>query len=127
MTHSHFDTQLDLIEQQFTELRSVVLAAHPQQVQAAASALQQLAVNLLQVADSKEGRAALQGRSRMQRIKSIANAIHPLREGLLRQSAYIDRALEVVMPSAQQQATYASGTPYGAALRQSGTFRVLSA
>ncbi|MBP8053445.1 MAG: hypothetical protein KAY39_01215, partial [Burkholderiaceae bacterium] len=89
MTHSHFDTQLDLIEQQFTELRSVVLAAHPQQVQAAASALQQLAVNLLQVADSKEGRAALQGRSRMQRIKSIANAIHPLREGLLRQSAYV--------------------------------------
>lgn len=52
--------------------------------------------------------------------------LQPLREGLLRQSAFVERALEIVMPAAQQ-ATYASGTRYGGAVRQSGAFRVLSA
>ena len=117
MTNSLLDTQLDLIEQQFNELRSTMLDGNPQQVQVASGALQQLAVDLLQMVDEV---------GRMQRIHLLANAIQPLREGLLRHSAYVERALEIVIPAAQKP-TYASGAKYGGAMRQSGAFRVLSA
>ena len=125
MTNSLLDTQLDLIEQQFYELRSTMLDGNPQQVQVASGALQQLAVDLLQMVD-EVGRSSFQEGFRMQRIHLLANAIQPLREGLLRHSAYVERALEIVIPAAQKP-TYASGAKYGGAMRQSGAFRVLSA
>lgn len=125
MTTSLLDTQLDLIEQQLNELRAVLLDGNFQQVYVASGALQQLAVGILQITN-EVGRSSVQGGSRMQRIQMLSHALQPLREGLLRQSAYVDRALEIVMPAAQH-VTYASDTQYGGAMRQSGVFKVLSA
>ena len=125
MTISLIDTQLDSIEQQLTELGAFLLGGVPHQMQVASHGLQQLAVDLMQIAD-EEGRASLRDHSRIERIKAIANSMQPLREGLLRHSAFVERALEIMMPSAQQ-ATYAKGAKYGGAMRQSGAFKVLSA
>lgn len=125
MTTSLIDTQLDSIEQQLNELSAFLLGGAPHQMQVGSNALQQLAVNLMQIAD-EEGRSSLRDRSRIQRIKTITSAMQPLREGLLRHSAYVERALEIMLPSAQQ-ATYAGGAKYGGAMRQSGAFKVLSA
>lgn len=125
MTTSLIDTQLDSIEQQLNELSALLLGGAPHQMQVASGALQQLAVNLMQIAN-EEGRASLHDSSHIRRIKAITNAMQPLREGVLRHSAYVDRALEIMLPSAQQ-ATYANGAKYGGAMRQSGAFKVLSA
>jgi hypothetical protein len=125
MTHSLIDTQLDLVEQQIGELSAVLLRGDPHQVHAASATLQRVAVDLLQISEDVRLSSLREG-ARMQRIHTLANALQPLREGLLRQSAFVERALEIVMPAAQQ-ATYASGTRYGGAVRQSGAFRVLSA
>lgn len=125
MNHSFIDTQLDLIEQQLCELADVLLNGSPQTVQAASAALQQLAVRFMQMVD-EAGRFGLLDRSRMHRIQVYSNALQPLREGLLRQSAYVERALEVVMPAAQS-ATYVAGTRFGGAMRPSGAFKALSA
>ena len=125
MTHSLIDTQLDLVEQQIGELSAVLLRGDPHQVHAASATLQRVAVDLLQISEDVRLSSLREG-ARMQRIQTLANALQPLREGLLRQSAFVERALEIVMPAAQQ-ATYASGTRYGGAVRQSGAFRVLSA
>lgn len=125
MKISFLDTQLDLIEQQFSEISKVLTDASPHQVQAACGALQQLTVDFIRMAD-EIGRSNLVLNSRAQRIQGLANALQPLREGLLRRSAYVERALEIVMP-ASQQTTYASSAKYGGAIRQSGTFKALSA
>ena len=125
MATSLIDTQLDAIEQQLHELRGFLLDGAPLQLQRASQELQQLAVDLMEIAE-EEGRGGLRNHSRKQRIKAIAISMQPLREGLLRQSAFVDRALEIMMPSVKQ-ATYASGAKYGGAMRQSGAFKVLSA
>ena len=125
MSTSLIDTQLDLIEQQLSEQSAVVLDGNPHQVHIASGALQQLVVDLLQIAGEVK-RSDLRAGHYMPRIQALANALQPLREGLLRQSAYVERALEIVMPAAQH-ATYAGGTRYGGAARQSGAFRALSA
>lgn len=125
MTHSFLDTQLDLIEQQFNEMGAVWGDANPHQAQLSIDALQKLTVDLMQMVD-EEGRSSLLSNSRMQRIQALAKTLQPLREGLLRRSAYVERALEIVMP-ASQKATYAGGAKYGGAIRQSGEFKVLSA
>ena len=125
MKTSLLDSQLDRIELQFHELGSLLLSGNAQQVQLASAQMQQLTVDLLHMVD-EVGCSTVQSRSYLGRLRACAAAIQPLREGVLRQSAYVDRALEVVMPAAQR-ATYASGAKYGGAVRQSGAFKVLSA
>lgn len=66
------------------------------------------------------------------RVKKIAAALGSMRQGVLRHSVAVERALAALVPAAQNN-TYAPNTgaygrqPYGSAGRQSGEFRALSA
>ncbi len=119
------DNQLDLLELQFKEVASALVDGNPDAVQSAGARLQQLAVGLVQMAD-EVGRNRLAAPLRTQRIKALAKGLPALRENLLRRAAYVDRALEIVVPTAPQS-TYVGRNTYGSAVRQSGTFNVLSA
>lgn len=126
MSYSSLDTQLDFLEAQFKELADSLLDGSSARVQSAGAALQKLAVEFVQTADEL-GHAQLLVSNRVLRLKTLASGIATVRESLLRQSAYVDRALELVVPAAQPQATYAGSRTYGGPVRQSGAFAVLAA
>jgi hypothetical protein len=45
-------------------------------------------------------------------ISQLAQRLLSLRENLIRRTAYVERALQVVMPEAQKKPTYLSAGPY---------------
>lgn len=126
MTTATLDSQLDRIEQQFNELSVSLVEGDPRGAEVASEALQQLAVEFLQMVE-EAGRASLQSDARAARIKTLASVFPLLRANVLRRSAFVDRALETLIPNVPQ-ATYAGhAKTYGASTRQSGAFKVLSA
>lgn len=126
MTTAILDDQLDRIEQQFNELSALLQEGDPQRLEIAGEALQQMAVEFLQMAD-EVGRSNLQLNSRAARIKTLASVFPLLRSNVLRRSAFVDRALETIIPNAPQSSYSGPAKKYGAPMRQSGAFKVLSA
>lgn len=126
MTTATLDGQLDRIEQQFNELSVLLLDGDPQGVEDASEFLQQLVVEFLQMVD-EVGRASLLSNARAARIKTLASVFPLLRGNVLRRSAFVDRALETIIPNAPQSAYAGPGKTYGTSMRQSGAFKVLSA
>jgi hypothetical protein len=120
------DTQLDLLESEFNVLAASLLDGKPDAFLAGGSSLQRLAVELAQMANGL-GHAELKSSRRIQRIKVLAGGIANLRESLLRHMAYVERALEIVVPATRDKATYAGSGAYGQPVRQSGAFSVLAA
>ena len=126
MSPNFLDTQLDCLETQVKELSESLLGANPVAVQTCGATLQRLAVELVHLAHGA-GRDQLGYSRRIQRIKALARGMASLRETLLRRIAYVDRALEVVMPVSRDKPTYAGGSAYGQPVRQSGAFSVFAA
>lgn len=126
MSINVLDTQLDCLEKQIKELNESLVGTNPTAVQAGATTLQRMAIELVQMANGA-GRNQLTTPRGLRRLKALANGIASLRETLLRRMAYVDRALEVVMPETRSKSTYAGGSAYGQPVRQSGAFSVLAA
>ena len=126
MTTAILDAQLDRIEQQFNELSALLLDSNPRGIEAASVALQQLAVELLQMVE-EFGHISLQSSARSARIKTLASVFPLLRGNVLRRAAIVDRALETIIPNTPQSTYAGQAKTYGSALRQSGAFKVLSA
>lgn len=126
MPSTPLDTQLDLLESQLNALSLILVDGHPDALQSGSAALQRLAVDLVQVTAGKGLEQLKQPRQR-RRVRVLATGIATLRENLLRQMAYVDRALEIVVPATRDKATYAGSGAYGKPIRQSGAFSVLAA
>jgi hypothetical protein len=126
MPSSQLDTQLDLLESQFNALAASLMDGRPDAFLSGGASLQRLAVEMAQMVNGL-GQAELKTSRRMQRIRVLAGGIANLRESLLRHMAYVDRALEIVVPATRDKATYAGGGAYGQPVRQSGAFSVLAA
>lgn len=131
MTSTHLEHYLDHVEQGFSEAAQALASSEPAGAVVACEALQQLAVSFLQACD-ETGRATVSHPALKQRIQALAIAFPQLQEALRRKAAYVERALETVVPT-EKPSTYAgnagftSGGPYGAAMRQSGNFKYLAA
>ena len=126
MSHASLDIQLALLESQLKELGASLMAGNPTAVQAGGAVLQRLAVEFFHMANGV-GRDQLASPHRALKIKALASNMAAMRETLLRQMAYVDRALEIVVPMTRDKATYAGGGAYGQPVRQSGAFAVLAA
>ena len=116
---------LDLVEQQFNEVSVVLAQCNATQLEVASVALQRLASDLVELLRTASGDTALRS-AIVQRIKALSEGTTVLRTQLHRQAALVEQTLKVVMPSGPAS-TYADGGPYGSAMRQSGTFKVLAA
>jgi hypothetical protein len=126
MSQQSLGGMLDLVEQQFSEVSVVVANGNPQALQQACEALQQLAMQLMQLLDRRDF-AHQRTHAMGLRIQSLAQGIAVVRSQLLRRLAMVDQALTVVVPT-EAQATYGkASSPYGAVARQSGAFKVLAA
>ena len=117
--------QLDLVEQQFDEVFALLLKGESSDFQTSAGRLQDLAINMKQLVDSV-GRQQVKSPLFVVRLRKLSHALPSLREALLRRTAQVERALQIVVPVAAQS-TYGTNGMYGNGLRQSGAFNVLSA
>lgn len=125
MAHISIDSQIDLLEERFKLLAATVVDGSPDVLQSVSSNLQLLAVELKQMVDAG-GRDQLGVLDRASRVRSLVAGLSTVRESLLRQSAYVDRALELIVPGMQKKSTYSGSNAYGAPVRQSGAFTVLA-
>jgi len=125
MTQIPLVDHLDLVEQQFNEVSAVLAQGNAVQLEAASTALQRLASDLVELLRTASGDAAMRS-AIVQRIKALSEGATMLRTQLHRQAALVEQTLKVVMPSGPAS-TYADGGPYGSAMRQSGAFKVLAA
>lgn len=61
------------------------------------------------------------------RLKQIAASMATQREGLIRRSVLVTRALHVVVPATQETTYTQANSPYGRPAKQTGAFKYLSA
>ncbi len=121
--------QLDLVEQQFNEVSAVMVEGIPENIQAASAVFQRLTVDFVQLLEQAGPYAARNvgsNPSLVSRLKSLSEGIAQLRANVLRRAAYVEQALQIVVPTGPS-ATYAGGSPYGTGIRQTGAFKVLAA
>jgi hypothetical protein len=131
MDKLNVESQLSLIEAKLAFLREASLAGDPTQLPHAFAELQPMLVDLshtLRNANSLATRNVLV-RERLQKSFALVSSV---REGLIRQSRVVDRALSALVPAAQA-ITYGNASsavrrqPYGTAARQSGEFKMVTA
>ena len=118
------ENQLVLVEQQLDAAVDCLNAGHAQALAQASEALQVTAVNLVQMMNRT--RVGATGPEVNAKIGFLAQRLISLRENLLRRSAFVDRALKVVLPTVGET-TYQPTRPYGVGPRSSGTMTMLSA
>lgn len=121
---SQFEAQLALLSEALAQNDAKTLVATSAELQSMvvlfSKILQQTAANL------KHNSPALL------RVKKIHATLGSMREGVMRHSVRVDRALAALVPATQNN-TYSPSAgaygrqPYGSAGRQSGEFRSLSA
>lgn len=131
MDKSDIESQLSLIEAQLAFLREVALVGDPAQLSPALADLQLLllglSTTLRTVATTAAHRVLVKSR-----VKKSFAMMSALREGVIRQSVAVDRALAALVP-ATQAITYGSASstsrhqPYGMRARQSGEFKMVAA
>lgn len=126
MLTSSFDSHISLLEAQFREISAALSDSESlAMVLSSSTALQQLTVELVQMADAI-GRDQLRSPNHLRRMSALASGMVALRENLARHSAYVERALEVLVPASRQKSTYADSGMYAASIRQSGKFTAFS-
>ncbi len=121
-----FDAQICLLEAQFRVVSAALLDGGPVAIQSTSATLQRLAVELVQMVD-ETGRDQLNSPGHLQKLSVLASGMVALRENLVRQSAYVERALEVLVPATRQKSTYADSGVYGSSIRRSGEFTAFAA
>jgi hypothetical protein len=133
MTNPSVEQQLGWLEEQFNSVSSAIVSGDPDKVLAGCAALQERAVALLQNSEDLHSQSRADARLAV-RLQALSQGVSLVRESLARRSAYVQRALELVVPGGGSMATYSgsagtTGTtgPYGGPVRQSGQFKVLSA
>jgi hypothetical protein len=125
------DSQLSLIEAQLAFLREASLAGDPTQLPPALAELQPMMMDLFETLHT-ENSFATHSVLVQERLKKSFALVSSLREGLIRQSMVVDRALSALVP-ATKAITYGNARsalrhqPYGTAARQSGEFKMVAA
>ena len=127
MQHSLVEQHLSLVEAQLQVASAALVDADPSAIQSSSTKLQMLVVNFAKITETL-GAGHADVRSLASRIQASVRGITLLREGLARRSAYVERALEVVVPGAQKSTGYADiHSPYGSTGRSSGQFKTFTA
>jgi len=125
------ESQLSQFEDQLALLFVALVRDDGSELVAASAELQSMAVLFSKVMQ-QTGVGTTNQTGSLLRVKKIGVALSSLREGLLRRSVAVDRALAALIPAATQLDTYSpkSGIyarqPYGSAGRRSGELKVFT-
>ncbi len=122
MSHTSLEEHLNLVEQQFSEVSSILLDGDPAELQQACTDLQRRVVEFLQLGNTM-GLDTAEMAALASRARTVAAGLPLLREGLHRKAALVDRALQLVVPTTEPTSTYGGqAVPYTRARRSSGVF-----
>lgn len=119
-------SHLDLVEQQFNEVASILASDDVSHMAQASAALQALAVELVQLIGPAE-RLRTAPATDIERIKALSTGMSLLRDNLSRRAAYVNQALKIVVPTPAKSTYSNAGSPFGGVIQQSGQFKVLAA
>ena len=126
MPFSTFEQLLARVEQQIGVVRAALLSDDPALLESATQNLQQVVTEVFRTYEqlSKSGKTP---KHLALRMKELSAALSTVRENLMRKSAFVEQALQIVLPE-KPQSTYAPKSgPYGSAMRKSGKFGGYSA
>jgi hypothetical protein len=121
--------QLDLVEQQFTQVAAFLASGDAPRLQSASQTLQTLSAELARLLQASPAiRTPLaQQKILRQRVHAMAQRMQFLRDNLSRQAAYTQQALQVVVPT-PAKSTYSGGSSvYGSVARQAGVHKFVAA
>lgn len=124
MHNPSIESQLAFAEQQLNTAVHSLNAGHSQALMDASASLQATAVDLVQLMHTVRADTVMADYG--VRIGELAQRLIALRENLIRRSAYVERALKVVMPAVEKP-TYQAQGPYGSSLRSAGSRNAASA
>lgn len=125
----HVEEALSRIEFCASKVSAALVSGEPMALTAASGALQQATVEFSGIL---HGMALADRRNKdlKFRLKRLSASMAAQREGLIRRTALVGRALNEMVP-ATCNVTYAKASgpagPYGSALKQTGSFKVLAA
>ena len=125
MTDS-LQSHLDLVEQQFNQVAAVLARTASGPLEESSARLQALAVELVELIGPAE-RLRSAPAADIERIKALAAGMQLLRDNLSRRAAYVNQALQIVVPTPAKSTYSSAGSPFGAVTQQSGQFKVLAA
>jgi len=120
------ESALAYIEQRFSAVSARLIAGEPEALAEAADALRQVAIEFSQIAPS----LALSGAALAAlktRVHRLAAGVAIQRENLIRRQMVVQRALDALVPGAQQPAYARPAGAYGSIGKQTGAFKVLAA
>jgi hypothetical protein len=119
-------SHLDLVEQQFNEVASILAADDTRHMASASSALQALAVGLAQLI-GPAARLRTAPEADIERVKALSKGMSLLCDTLSRRAAYVNQALRIVVPTPAKSTYSSPRSPFGGVIQQSGQFKVLAA
>jgi hypothetical protein len=131
MNSQNLDSQLSQFEAQLALLSEALSQNDANELVATSAELQSMAVLFLKLLQ-QTAISLRRNPPALLRVKKIHAALGSMREGVMRHSVRVDRALAALVPATQNN-TYSPSAgayarqPYGSAGRQSGEFRALSA
>ena len=126
MLSPEIEKPLSQMESQFNTVMAAVNSGDPVSLGSAGIALRQAAVDfsgLLQALPAD----ALSANELKLRLKKLGRGLAGQREGLIRRTVVVERALYAMVPGARESTYAQSGGPYVGAGRQTGAFKLLAA
>ncbi len=114
------------VDLHFSDVSAALISGEPDALLLASSSLKQASLDCAQLVQRLSA-ADIQNPSLKHRLQTIADGLAVRREGLIRRTMLVERALHAVVP-ATVNTTYAKATgPYGTAGKQTGAIKYLAA
>jgi len=126
MLPAQIEKQLSEIEQQCAALAEAVSSGEPVSLEAASTQLRQLAVELARSQEVSHLDAQTMQVFKA-RLQKVVGGIGAQRGSLARRAAVVERGLNAMMPATRESTYGQAAGPYGAAAKQSGAFKLLTA
>lgn len=105
---------------------AAIVSGEPQALAIASTSLRLAALALAQ-AQQRSGPTSQPDPVTQRRVRAMVRTLAHQREGLIRRTALVDRALHALVPASRGENYAPGGSAYGTAGRPTGSFRMLSA
>jgi hypothetical protein len=126
MLSPEIEKPLSQIESQFKDISAAVDSGDPASLESVSLALRHAATDFFNLLGGLPADVRY-GKELKARLKTLANGLAIQRQGLIRRTVVVERALHAMVP-ATRESTYAQSCgPYAGAGRQTGAFKMLAA
>ncbi len=119
-------TQLDQLEHQFNQVALILADGDADALPQASEILQALSCEVLEFIASRRGLYAMDAAQR-QRLSALSRGMVLINETLARRSAFVNQALQIVLPTPPKPTYGQARGAFGSPFKQSGQIRQMTA